>query len=527
MAQQNQNPMKMQYKTREEVEQFLFQSPQAFREALEQNPEMRQNFQVLLQTWNPADIMAVSWFMQTDPATNPINGQKVLLENVAKDFSQWANQEADLLKANRYHSLSSFEQFHKEREEMRLIAQRREMNMDNRDDDRREREEREKKQQQQQAVQEQLNNLLRSSVENIKDFLNQEYENIQMSDARWRRMLIRLVPTKLYPGYNEEELAGVGMLMMGKPEEVLKRIIALAEQDDNFRQALARHNVEMSDIKIENTAEVFGAVSKIMVNEEVPGYSPETLKTVLDEKSQRVLETAQTISRATDISHTERQQLQAELFENSSAMENYRENIQAIKEYDQRALDLGDINVDAKSTNIAPVYNIENQKKIYKTIVGARRKEWEWSSQGNYGPVDDFYFDFIKKGYISEDGLIQNPRAVYDKLKSYEKEAKKHLSSEDYEAYQSYMKQVRVMFAPEPTVPERHRPQSELAGDPPSRKVKDPSPDDEARQRAPKKAEPKPTVSHDNDDHKPKAVKPGSNPMAAEKVQKAPDSDFG
>lgn len=100
-----------EYSSREEIEVLLLNNKMAFLDMLENNQKFRDNFQVLLETWNNSDIVKLASYLQSDEYRNPINNKLVIIEPMAVSFLNWTREQQKQLETNKYHELSSFEAF--------------------------------------------------------------------------------------------------------------------------------------------------------------------------------------------------------------------------------------------------------------------------------------------------------------------------------------------------------------------------------------------------------------------------------
>lgn len=115
------------YQTREQIEVLLYNNKRAFLDMLESNQQFRDNFQKLLEKWNNSDIVRLASFLQTQDYRNPINEKVVIVEPVAMAFYGWSMQNMKEMADNKYHNLSSFEEYQKrqQKEELELQEQQR------------------------------------------------------------------------------------------------------------------------------------------------------------------------------------------------------------------------------------------------------------------------------------------------------------------------------------------------------------------------------------------------------------------
>lgn len=116
-------------KTREDVEKLILNNKRAFLEQIESNPQLRENFRTLLQTWDPSDLTEIGLRLQ-DRTYYTLQKSPMLsiVEPTPKNFVEWAKNHMLQLRHNPYHQLDSFRDYHQmkldEEEEKYKLAQR-------------------------------------------------------------------------------------------------------------------------------------------------------------------------------------------------------------------------------------------------------------------------------------------------------------------------------------------------------------------------------------------------------------------
>ena len=80
-------------------------------EELERSPDLRNNFQQLLQDWNNGDLIKIAQLLQGMEVRNPINNKLMIVEEKAKSFYHWSFNELREVQQNPYHKLSSFQHY--------------------------------------------------------------------------------------------------------------------------------------------------------------------------------------------------------------------------------------------------------------------------------------------------------------------------------------------------------------------------------------------------------------------------------
>ena len=98
----------MHFTSREKLEVFIRQNPKRFLEELERSPDLRNNFQQLLQDWNNGDLIQIAQLLQGMEVRNPINNKLMIVEEKAKSFYYWSFNE---VQQNPYHKLTSFQHY--------------------------------------------------------------------------------------------------------------------------------------------------------------------------------------------------------------------------------------------------------------------------------------------------------------------------------------------------------------------------------------------------------------------------------
>lgn len=101
----------MHFTSREKLEVFIRQNPKRFLEELERSPDLRNNFQQLLQDWNNGDLIKIAQLLQGIEVRNPINNKLMIVEEKAKSFYHWSFNELREVQQNPYHKLSSFQHY--------------------------------------------------------------------------------------------------------------------------------------------------------------------------------------------------------------------------------------------------------------------------------------------------------------------------------------------------------------------------------------------------------------------------------
>ena len=117
-------------RTREDVEKLILNNKRAFLEQIESNPQLRENFRTLLQTWDPSDLTELGLRLQ-DRTYYTLQKSPMLsiVDSTPKNFVEWAKGHMLQLRHNPYHQLDSFRDYHQmkldEEEEKYKLAQRR------------------------------------------------------------------------------------------------------------------------------------------------------------------------------------------------------------------------------------------------------------------------------------------------------------------------------------------------------------------------------------------------------------------
>ena len=101
----------MHFTSREKLEVFIRQNPKRFLEELERSPDLRNNFQQLLQDWNNGDLIQIAQLLQGMEVRNPINNKLMIVEEKAKSFYHWSFNELREVQQNPYHKLTSFQHY--------------------------------------------------------------------------------------------------------------------------------------------------------------------------------------------------------------------------------------------------------------------------------------------------------------------------------------------------------------------------------------------------------------------------------
>ena len=101
----------MHFTSREKLEVFIRQNPKRFLEELERSPDLRNNFQQLLQDWNNGDLIQIAQLLQGVEVRNPINNKLMIVEEKAKSFYHWSFNELREVQQNPYHKLTSFQHY--------------------------------------------------------------------------------------------------------------------------------------------------------------------------------------------------------------------------------------------------------------------------------------------------------------------------------------------------------------------------------------------------------------------------------
>ena len=101
----------MHFTSREKLEVFIRQNPKRFLEELERSPDLRNNFQQLLQDWNNGDLIKIAQLLQGMEVRNPINNKLMIVEEKAKNFYHWSFNELREVQQNPYHKLTSFQHY--------------------------------------------------------------------------------------------------------------------------------------------------------------------------------------------------------------------------------------------------------------------------------------------------------------------------------------------------------------------------------------------------------------------------------
>lgn len=116
-------------KTREDVEKLILNNKRAFLEQIESNPQLRENFRTLLQTWDSSDLVELGLRLQ-DRTYYTLQKSPMLsiVDSAPKNFVEWAKNHMLQLRHNPYHQLDSFRDYHQmkldEEEEKYKLAQR-------------------------------------------------------------------------------------------------------------------------------------------------------------------------------------------------------------------------------------------------------------------------------------------------------------------------------------------------------------------------------------------------------------------
>lgn len=116
-------------KTREDVEKLILNNKRAFLEQIESNPQLRENFRTLLQTWDSSDLVELGLRLQ-DRTYYTLQKSPMLsiVDSTPKNFVEWAKNHMLQLRHNPYHQLDSFRDYHQmkldEEEEKYKLAQR-------------------------------------------------------------------------------------------------------------------------------------------------------------------------------------------------------------------------------------------------------------------------------------------------------------------------------------------------------------------------------------------------------------------
>lgn len=110
------------FTSRESLEVFIKQNPIRFLHELERSPDLRNNFQILLQDFNNSDLISIANLMQGKEVRNPINNKLMIVEDKALQFFEWSKEELKQIHENPYHKLSSYSEFvkHKMEQEQEL-----------------------------------------------------------------------------------------------------------------------------------------------------------------------------------------------------------------------------------------------------------------------------------------------------------------------------------------------------------------------------------------------------------------------
>lgn len=115
-------------RTREDVEKLILNNKRAFLEQIESNPQLRENFRTLLQTWDPSDLTELGLRLQ-DRTYYTLQKSPMLsiVDSTPKNFVAWAKGHMLQLRHNPYHQLDSFRDYHQmkldEEEEKYKLAQ--------------------------------------------------------------------------------------------------------------------------------------------------------------------------------------------------------------------------------------------------------------------------------------------------------------------------------------------------------------------------------------------------------------------
>lgn len=116
-------------KTREDVEKLILNNKRAFLEQIESNPQLRENFRTLLQTWDPSDLTELGLRLQ-DRTYYTLQKSPMLsiVDSTPRNFVEWAKNHMLQLRHNPYHQLDSFRDYNQmkldEEEEKYKLAQR-------------------------------------------------------------------------------------------------------------------------------------------------------------------------------------------------------------------------------------------------------------------------------------------------------------------------------------------------------------------------------------------------------------------
>jgi|GEM_PF-4180769 hypothetical protein len=116
-------------RTREDVEKLILNNKRAFLEQIESNPQLRENFRTLLQTWDPSDLTELGLRLQ-DRTYYTLQKSPMLsiVDSTPKNFVEWAKNHMLQLRHNPYHQLDSFRDYNQmkldEEEEKYKLAQR-------------------------------------------------------------------------------------------------------------------------------------------------------------------------------------------------------------------------------------------------------------------------------------------------------------------------------------------------------------------------------------------------------------------
>lgn len=100
-------------KTREDVEKLILNNKRAFLEQIESNPQLRENFRTLLQTWDSSDLVELGLRLQ-DRTYYTLQKSPMLsiVDSAPKNFVAWAKNHMLQLRHNPYHQLDSFRDYH-------------------------------------------------------------------------------------------------------------------------------------------------------------------------------------------------------------------------------------------------------------------------------------------------------------------------------------------------------------------------------------------------------------------------------
>lgn len=100
-------------RTREDVEKLILNNKRAFLEQIESNPQLRENFRTLLQTWDSSDLVELGLRLQ-DRTYYTLQKSPMLsiVDSTPKNFVEWAKNHMLQLRDNPYHQLDSFREYH-------------------------------------------------------------------------------------------------------------------------------------------------------------------------------------------------------------------------------------------------------------------------------------------------------------------------------------------------------------------------------------------------------------------------------